>query len=183
MNVKTAALVPFLLGILFGCQTTSNTLEQEALGFINEFKNALEQREFQRLDAMLAEDFTYQEPGSPVLSKLALLEREKRGASAGPVSTLTYTIIDASEKGDLVTANVQLEFETKMPNNDNPNIESGSVSSGTIFSGTILQVVVLRRTALGFEFKSVDVLSQTLFRNGQPVGAEAIEEMHEGASR
>ena len=143
---------------------------QEMTGLLNTFKDALEARDFETLENLLADDFRYQEPGTPALSKAQLLEREKRGASGGPVSEIEYSVLSVSEAGDILSSDVELKFETRLPKGEDI----------ILFTGVISQTVTAARTNNGLLFKSVEVKDQQLFRNGEPAGAEAIEEMHAG---
>ena len=145
-------------------------LTEEVTGLLNTFKDALEARDFETLENLLADDFRYQEPGAPTLSKAELLEREKRGASGGPVSEIGYSVLSVSEAGDILSSDVELRFETRLPKGEDT----------ILFTGVISQTVTAARTPNGLLFKSVDVKEQKLFRNGEPAGAEAIEEMHAG---
>lgn len=153
-------------------QENQNKLIVETEAFLTDFGEALMAREFEKLEPMLAEDFRYQEPGSPVLSKDQLLERERRGAAGGPVSTLEYKVIDAKEIEGPIVADVELTFETRLPEGEET----------ILFSGEISQEVQMRRAGDVLQFVSVEVTEQQLFRNGEPVGTEAIEEMHAGPS-
>ena len=152
----------------------SNTtmLQAEVSRFLETFRTALEARDFATLETLLAEDFSYREPGSPVLSKSGLLARERRGASGGPVSEIEYDVLSASEANGVITSDVELQFETRLP----------KAGETILFNGVISQSLTAVRTPDGLLFRSVDVKSQRLFRNGEPVGAEAIEEMHAGDS-
>ena len=135
------------------------------------FKTALEGRDFETLEALLSDDFVYQEPGVPALSKEGLLEREKRGASGGPVSEVNYTVLNAKENNARIESDVQLSFETLLPK-DGETI---------VFTGIIDQDLVLVRQDGDMLFQAVTVNGQELYRNGEPAGPEAIEEMHAGS--
>ena len=145
-------------------------LKDEVAAFLEVFRAALVARDFDTLETLLSDDFSYKEPEVPAMSKEDLLERERRGASGGPSSEISYQVVAAKELEGLIESEVQFEFQTKLPKDD----------SVVVFSGLIAQDVSLIRTVDGLLFRSVEVKSQTLFRNGEPAGAEAIEEMHAG---
>ena len=168
----TLLFLCFCAPIIAGAETVepSPDLRDEVAAHLQTFTEALTARDFSTLEAMLAEDFSYREPGSPVLDKAALLERERRGASAGPVSEIDYTVLSAKEENGRISADVEMVFETRLP-------QDGET---VLFSGSIAQTVLVVREPTGLKFLAVDVESQTLYRNGEPVGAEAIEEMHAG---
>ena len=150
--------------------STEPALKSEMTAFFTVFKTALEVRDFDRIETLLADDFVYQEPGSPVLSKDGLLEREKRGASGGPISEVSYKVLSASEEQGVISSGVELRFETRLPKGDEV----------VLFTGVIAQDVTAVRAGDDLLFRSVTVREQQLFRNGEPVGAEAIAEMHAG---
>ena len=149
-----------------------SSLTSEVETMLAAFKTALEGRDFETLESLLSDDFVYQEPGVPALSKEGLLEREKRGASGGPVSEVNYSVLDATETGARIESAVQLSFETLLPK-DGETI---------VFTGIIDQDLILVRQEGAMLFQAVTVNGQTLFRNGEPVGPEAIVEMHAGDS-
>lgn len=149
-------------------EKASLTFEVEAM--LDVFKIALEGRDFETLESLLSDGFVYQEPGVPALSKGGLLEREKRGASGGPVSEVNYTVLNATENDARIESAVQLSFETLLPK-DGETI---------VFTGIIDQDLVLVRQDGDMLFQAVTVNRQMLFRNGELVGPEAIMEMHAG---
>lgn len=148
------------------------SLTSEVQTMLSVFKTALESRDFETLESLLSDDFVYQEPGVPALSKEGLLEREKRGASGGPVSEVNYTVLNATENDARIESAVQLSFQTLLPK-DGETI---------VFTGIIDQNLVLVRQNGDMLFQAVTVDRQTLFRNGELVGPEAIIEMHAGDS-
>lgn len=152
----------------YASEEASLTSEVETM--LSVFKAALEERDFVILEGLLSDDFVYQEPGVPALTKEGLLEREKRGASSGPVSEVNYTVLNVTENDVRIESAVQLSFETLLPK-DGETI---------VFTGVIDQDLVLVRQEGGMLFQAVTVNHQTLFRNGELVGPEAIVEMHAG---
>ena len=179
MLFRTILLVPSLLASLTACAFFADNktagenpaLRAEVVELFDRFESLLVSRNLDELESLLADDLSYSEPGVPVLSKAELMERERRSATANPVSTLEYDVISVKEAGDVIAADVTLDFETRIPQG----------KEEVLFTGTIEQTVEIIRKGDGLRFLSVTVTRQDLFRNGElAVGAEAIDEMHAG---
>ncbi|MEM0943034.1 MAG: nuclear transport factor 2 family protein [Pseudomonadota bacterium] len=145
-------------------------LEREISSLLERFQSLLLARDFDALEGLMAEGFTYAEIDGSTLDRQSLLARERQGASARPQTEVSHRLLCARKTGVGAEALVVMGFRTVL----------GEGSGEVVFEGSGRERVTLTRAGGAWLFQRVAIEDQRLTRNGVPAGAEAIEEMHRG---
>ena len=151
-------------------QGEDQELAESVAALLETFQAKLLARDFDALEALMTEDFTYVEIDGSALDREALLTRERRGATSQPATEIQHKLI--SVEGDRREAEglVDVRFQTVV----------GSGPSEVTFRGQGRQRIRLRHDGTSWKFQKVVIEHQELTRDGEAAGAEAIEEMHRG---
>lgn len=148
-----------------------DTLARDIEALLETFQDRLLARDFEALEALMTEDFTYVEPNGSTLDRTSLLARERRGASSKPATEIHHRLLSARSTGASAEAIIELQFRTVITRG----------TSQVVYEGRGRERVTLARDHSGWRFRAVLIEAQELTRNGQAAGEEAIEEMHRGA--
>ena len=149
---------------------TNPDMEKGVAALLATFQSKLLARDFDALEALMTEDFTYVGADGAVLDRQSLLEREKRGAGSEPMTEIEHRLVRVHGDQNQAEALVEMRFRTVI----------GTGSSQVCYAGQGRERVTLRRGASSWQFLKVVVEDHQLTRNGEPVGGHAIEEMHRG---
>lgn len=148
-----------------------DALTRDIEALLATFQNRLLARDFDALEALMTEDFTYVELNGATLDRTTLLDRERRGAGSKPSTEIHHRLLSATSRGASAEAMIELQFRTVITRG----------SSRVVYEGRGRERVTLAREASGWRFRTVVIEAQELTRNGQAAGEEVIEEMHRGA--
>ena len=146
-------------------------LAEEIEALLATFQDRLLARDFDALESLMTDDFTYVDPKGSTLDRPSLLERERRGSEGKPETQIEHRLLSARSIGPDAEALIELRFRTV--------IRRGS--SEVVYQGRGRERVTLARAQSGWRFRTVVIEEQEMTRNGQTAGDEAIEEMHRGA--
>ena len=151
-------------------QDADQDLAKNIAALLETFQTKLLARDFDALEALMTEDFTYVEADGSTLNRESLLARERRGATSQPVTEIQHKLISVEGHGHHAEALLEASFRTVV----------GSGSSAVTYEGRGRERVRLRNDGVSWRFQTVVIEQQELTRNGETAGAEAIEEMHRG---
>lgn len=143
---------------------------QQIVALLETFQSHLLARDFAALEALMTECFSYVGPDGLALDRAALIAREKQGAASQPATEIEHRLISVEGGDEHAIALVEMRFRTV-------------ISDGTSqirYEGQGRERVTLRRAGDRWLFAQVVVEGHQMTRNGEPAGAEAIDEMHRG---
>ena len=149
----------------------TSTSDAAVAALLKTFQSKLLARDFDGLEALMTNDFTYVGPDGAALDRAALLAREKQGASSQPVTEIEHRLVSVQGGSEQAEAIVEMRFRTVI----------GDGPSQVIYEGSGRERVALRREGPSWRFVRVAVEGHMLTRNGEAAGAEAIDEMHRGS--
>ena len=167
------ALAEALLGIEQkekSVQDANQDLAKSVAALLETFQTKLLARDFDALEALMTEDFTYVEADGSTLDRESLLTRERRGATSQPATEIQHELISVEGDEHHAEALVEMRFRTVV----------GSESSAVTYEGRGRERVRLRHDGSSWRFQKVVIEHQELTRNGEAAGTEAIDEMHRG---
>ena len=151
-------------------QDADQDLAKNVAALLETFQTKLLARDFDALETLMTEDFTYVEADGSTLDREALLARERRGAVGQPVTEIEHELISVEGDDRQAEAVVEMRFRTVI----------GQESSAVTYEGRGRERVRLRNDGASWKFQTVVIEQQELTRNGETAGGEAIEEMHRG---
>ncbi|MEM9683313.1 MAG: nuclear transport factor 2 family protein [Pseudomonadota bacterium] len=134
------------------------------------FQTKLLARDFDALEALMTEDFTYTDADGSSMDRQTLLTRERRAAGSKPATEIQHELLSVDGDSQQAEAEVEMRFRTVI----------GSGISAVVYEGRGRERIFLRYDDSSWRFQKVVIEHQELTRNGAAAGMEAIEEMHRG---